>query len=237
MISPTFTITPENTLEPEKVKEMIKTLMSEPIDCPAPCFWGIRPGKTTSEDAEKIFSHLGLEMARGTSSGNDIAGIHYKLDNNLSLIVELILHNNIVENLQIKISPGNQNTSNPRNWLAYSPETLIKQYGIPSRIDFLADWGPRPLFSMQMYFDEEDLIIQYTGFNLLEGDQKSSLQFCPLTTQFDGVWLWMGKNPHNPPVKGVSLQDVTSLTLENFSKKMTGNPDDACIQINGDMFP
>jgi hypothetical protein len=234
---PTLTITPINTLEPEVANEKIKNFLTEPIDCTAPCFWGITPGQTTAEEARNIFKYFGLQVSSIPYAGKIYDSIDYNLTSGLSLSVTLTIKDDIVENIQIKITPEEQKTDIPKEWLAYSPETLIKRYGQPSRIDFLADWGPRPLFSMQMYYDEEDLIIQYTGFDLLEGDQKSSLQFCPLTAQFDGVWLWVGKNPHNPPGKGVSLEDATSLTLEDFSKIMTGNPDNACIQINGDLFP
>ncbi len=234
---PTMTITPINTLEPAVANEKIKNLLLKPIDCIAPCFWGIIPGQTTVEEARDIFKYFGLQVSSIPYAGKIYNSIDYNLTNGLSVSVTLTIKDDIVENIQIKITPDDQKTDLPKDWLAYSPETLIKRYGIPSRVDFLADWGPRPLFSMQMYYDEEDLIIQYAGFDLLEGDQKSSLQFCPLTAQFDGVWLWMGKNPHNPPGRGVSLEDATSLTLEDFSKIMTGDKDKSCFQINGDMFP
>lgn len=238
-ISPIFTITPENTLEPEKAKEIIKTLLSEPIDCTAPCFWNIRPEHTTADEAEYIFNHLGLKMSKGSYNGKDFASIDYTIDNGLSLSVILTIQNNIVSNMRILILPEEQKTDIQRDWLAYSPETLIKRYGVPSKVDFFADWGPDPraYFAMQMYFYTEELIVQYNGVNILTGSQKSSLQFCPLIVQFDDVRLWLGKNPYSPPGEGVSLEEATSLTLEDFSKKMTGNPDDACIQIDGDMFP
>lgn len=236
-ISPTFTITPENTLEPEKAKEIIKTLLSKPIDCPAPCFWHIIPEQTTVDEAENIFNHLDLKMSKGLYSGRDFASIDYTLDDGLSLDVIITVQNNIVSNMRIEIYPEEQKIGIPRDWLAYSPETLIKRYGVPSRVDFLANWDPRPFFGMYMYFDAEELIVQYEGYYLLIGDQKSSLLFCPLFTQFDDVWLWMGKNPYYPPPKGVLLEEATSLNLEDFSNIMTGDPDKACFQINGEMFP
>jgi hypothetical protein len=102
-------------------------------------------------------------------------------------------------------------------------------------VDFLADWGPGPFFAMQMYFDEVDLIVQYTGTHIIPS-QKGSSQVCPLTAQFDTAWIWMGKQPINPPGQGVPLEDVTSLTLDEFSKLMTGDPNHACFIFDGNAF-
>lgn len=88
---------------------------------------------------------------------------------------------------------------------------------------------------MQMYFDAEDLIVQYTGVDIIS-TQKGASQFCPLSAQFDTAWLWMGKNPVNPPAYGIPLENVTSLTLDEFSKLMTGDPKQACFIVNGDVF-
>jgi hypothetical protein len=246
-ISPTFTLiatpipsmsitpTPLDTLEPEKANEIIKTLLREPGDCSSPCFWGIVPGQTTVGEAGNILSHLGLQMASTTFEGKDFSAIHYDLDSGLSIEVILTIQNDFVENFRIKINPEKQKVGVAREWLAYSPETLIKRYGMPSRVDFVADWGPGPFFAMQMYFDVADLIVQYAGNEIIPA-QKGSSQVCPQTVQFESVWLWMGKNPVYPPGKGVPLEKATSMTMEEFSKLMSGDPNHACFIFYGDVF-
>lgn len=236
-LTPTITLTPLITLEPEKANEKIKTLLREPVDCSAPCFWGIVPGQTSNEEARNIFSHLGLPMASRVNEGKGFSSIHYVLDSGLSIRVILKLQNNIVENIQARITPEKRNAGIPRDWLAYSPETLIKRYGAPSRVDFVVDWGPNLLFVMNMYFDKIDLIVEYSSTSINSNLQNWSLQVCPLTDQFDTAWLWMGKNPEDPPGQGRSLESVTSLTLEEFSKLMTGDLNQACFTLNGDIFP
>jgi hypothetical protein len=234
-LTPTITMTPLNTLEPEKANEMIKTLLREPVDCSAPCFWGIVPGQTTIEEAESIFSHLGLQTEIITYQGKDFYNVAYDLDSGLSIYVNLPIQNEIVENIELKINAEKQNAGISRDWLAYSPETLIERYGIPSRVDIGIDWGPNTLFTMELYFDEVDLIVEYGSTNMPH-KQNWTLEVCPLTAQLDGPWLWMGKNPRYPPGRGASLESVTSLTLDEFSKLMTGDPDDACFIVDGDVF-
>jgi len=84
ILSPTSTstVTPTETsiatlpatLEPEPAKESIEILLQEPVDCEAPCFWGITPGQTTLDEAKNIFTHLGLEVKSITDQGKDYSG-------------------------------------------------------------------------------------------------------------------------------------------------------------------
>jgi hypothetical protein len=235
-VTPTTTVTPINTLEPDKAIEEITTLMRNPVDCSAPCFWGITPGQTKIGEARNIFSHYGLQMASKTYDGKGFHSIHYVLDSILSNWVTLTTQNNIVENIRIQITIERQNSETSRYWLAYSPETLIKRYGPPSRVDIVADWGPGPFFAMQMYFDDFDLIVQYSGDNIIP-NQKSSSQVCPKTDQFENVWLWMGKNPEDPPSQGKPLENVASITMDQFTQLIIGDSKQACFILNGDMFP
>jgi hypothetical protein len=236
----TATLYPPATLMPEKAKETIQTLLKAPVDCLAPCFWGMTPGKTTLDEARNIFVHLGLQMASSTADGKDFSGVAHKFDSGLSIHVILTIQNDFVENLRVNILPEKQKKGIPREWLAYSPETLIKRYGPPTKVEFTIAWGPSTssLFVMVMYFDTIDLIIEYSGDNIIPWQQKGSPQVCPLGAQFDIVRIWMGKDPVYPPAHVVPLEKATSLTLEEFSKLlMAGTPEKACINLKGEMFP
>ncbi len=200
--------------------------MHEPVDCTAPCFWGIMPGQTTLNEARNIFSHLGLQMAR------DFFEIDYDF---LSISVILTIQNNIVENLRVRIHPEQQKPEFAREWSAFSPDTLIKRYGLPTRVDIIQDWNLNSVFAMTMYFDDADLIVDYVGIDIM-GIAKGSAQVCPLTAQFELVRIWMGKNPVYPPAKGFPIEKAISITIEEFSKLMTGNPDQACFIVNEDVF-
>jgi len=228
-------LTPPVALEPEQAKETIRTLLREPVDCSAPCFWGIVPGQTTLGEAKNIFTRLGLPVASTTYEKKDFHGIVYKLNSGLSIDVTLTMRDNIVENLRVEILPEKQKEV-PREWQAYSPETLIARYGTPSRVDFfLGRAAPTPDYSMVLYFDTEDLIVEYFGYDYtFDG---TFVQTCPLINQWDDVRVWMGKNPQYPPSDGVSLEDATSLTLEEFAVLMTGDPQNACLKLKESVFP
>ena len=233
--TPITTLTLPPTLEPEQAMETLSAFLQGSENCDAPCFLGIIPGRTTLDEAKKIIMHLGLPIKSTTYEGKDIYGTHYNFESGLSIYGNLTVQDEIVRNLRIDIIPETSKAGTPREWLAFSPETLIKRYGIPSGVDFVVDWGPNLFFAMDMYFDKVDLIVAYSSTSI-NSNPNGTLQVCPLTAQFDDARLWMGKNPINPPGHGVPLEDVTSLTLDEFSTLMTGNPTHACFIVDGNAF-
>jgi hypothetical protein len=224
------------TLEPEQAKETIRTLLQEPVDCESPCFWGIMSGHTTLEDAINIFTHLGLQLKHtNTRDNKEFYGVVYHLDNGLEVTPILTVQNDIIESVDMGINDTSQEGT-PRKWSAYSPETLIKRYGSPSRVDFfLGSVAPTPTHSMKMYFEKVKLIVEYIGSNLLKAGPQ--LEICPLTNQVEYIHIWMGANPRNPPSLDVPLEEATSLTMEEFSNLMTGGPKKACFNLDEKKFP
>lgn len=234
--TPTETATLPATLESEQAKETIRTLLQDSVDCEAPCFWGITPRQTTLSEAINIFTHLGLQVESTIFQGKDFYGIEHEFDNGLSISITLTIQDDFVKNLRVDMLPEKSSAGVPRMWSAYSPETLINRYGPPSKVDFFLDWGPNSLIEMDMYFDTVDLIVSYGGYNIIPR-QKSSPHFCPLTAQFDSVRVWMGKDPYEPPSELVPLEKATSMTLEDFSDLMKGNPNKACFILDAEEFP
>lgn len=230
------TLTPLATLQSEQAQETIKTLLQEPVDCPAPCFWGIIPERTTLDEAKNIFAHLDLPIWHNTLDNRELYGVEYKFDNGLLISPILTIQNEVVESLRIKLHPEEEQAEVSRKWLTYSPEMLIERYGSPSKVSFFVGRGPNPLYLIDMYFDNVDLIIHYDSYEIY-----SDMQICPLTDQMNEVRIWLGKNPMYPPnyydAEVVPLEEATTLTMEEFSNLITGDPSKACFTLNSNAFP
>jgi hypothetical protein len=231
--TPTVSAMRNKTLEPEKADVAIRAMLREPVDCSAPCFWGITPGKTTAREAREIINYYGLEIRNVLYEGKNYYGADTYAEN-LNIIVNLTISNDSVESIKVSLSPDRKKSVRSE-WLAYSPDTLIMKYGLPSRVDLIALWDLYPFFAMNMYFDSADLIVQYGGDYIITGD-KGVWHICPLTAQFDWVWLWMGKNPLNPPGKGIHIERATSITIEEFARLLTEDAEEACIYFHEDIF-
>lgn len=239
--SPKNTPTPLDTLQPEVVELTLQPLFREPLDCAAPCFWGIIPQKTTLDEANLFFNHLGFKSNSGIDKekGQDyfFDTTRYESSNGLSSRISLYGYKNLVETIWIQISVPNQDQASRKEWLAYSPETLIKRYGNPSQVYFLLAIGPDTsfLYEMLLYFDENSMIVKYIG----HGSAPSlpySPRICPLTAPFENVWIWLGDNPRYPPRPGLDVEKATSLTIDQFSQLMLGNPQNACFNLNDKAF-
>ena len=236
--SPTTTQTPLATLGPESVKETMQPLLQNPMNCDTPCFWGIKPQKTYFDEVRIFFSHLGFIPFEGKipDSGKDFYTIEYTPDNGLKISVTYYINNNLIEDIVVDPEIAEQKPGSSREWIAYSPETLIKKFGKPSRVVFWMDSGPRVKTIMIMYFDASNLIVEYSGLNMFPFNPPSP-RLCPLTAPFDFVRLWIGENPPNPPMfDTVPLENATSLTLDQFTQLMLGTPQNACFILNENAF-
>ncbi len=235
--SPNVMLTPVDTLEPERITETMQPLLRDPLNCAVPCFWGITPGKTNMDEVRIFFSRLGFTPFEGTlPSGRDFYTITYESSIDRQSSVTFLPSNNLVKDIEITPDIVKQKEGSPREWIAYSPETLIKQFGQPSRVQFALDWGPNFVIVMIMYFDNHDLIAFYSGYNMIPGRPRSP-RLCPMTATFDGVRLWIGPTPADPPTfPTVSLMKATSLSLDHFTQLMLGDPKQACFIVNGNVF-
>jgi hypothetical protein len=230
---PTETLTPLPTLLPKQAQEAFKKLFWDNTSCLAPCFMGIIPDKSSYEDVNAIFTNLGFGFKKTAEQDSvEFYATGYTFDSGIENRVRLYVQSGIVKGLLTLIQPpGNQGTSVRHELSTYSPNTLIDQYGLPSKVEFFADRGPSPLHVMYMYFDTRDLIVEY-GYDL-----RLNLRVCPLTDQLHAIRIWLGQHLINPPSKAVPLEDATQMTMEDFSKLMTGNQNKACFYLKEEKFP
>ena len=238
ILSPVSTVTshPIATLEPEQAKDAIRTLLQNTSNCESPCIWGIIPGQTMLGDTQNIFTHLAIPLVHtNTRDGKEFYSVTYNFDNGLGITPTFTIQNNIVKNISLIIIPETRQPGVPKNWQAYSPEVLINKYGQPSKVDFLIGQAPSFIsYSMVMYFEVVDLIVEYHGNDL--GGEPVSPKVCPLTDKFNIIRVWLGPNPEHPPFAGVPLEDAASMNLEEFSERMIGNLDSACINLKEEML-
>jgi hypothetical protein len=233
--SPTATQTLLATLRLESAKETMQPFSQDPMNCASPCVLGITPRITTINEVRALISPLGFNHREGTvpKTGREFYSFAYKTSTGLNSSVILYTSNNFVENIEITPEIIRQTDGVPRQWIAYSFETLIKKYGKPSRVEFAFDPGQYNItINMILYFDPIDLIALYLGY-----EPPRSSQLCPFTFPFSHVRLWMGAGPPNPPTfPTVPLEKATSLTIDQFSQLMLGDPKKACFILNWDVF-
>jgi hypothetical protein len=239
--TPTMTLTststpsPVATLDPQQAEQALKAFLQKPFECETPCLLGIVPEKTTITETVKIFSHLGLQLKNmATIEGKDYFWSSYKFENGLKQSVEVIVQDSIVKNLRILINTEEYQEGAQRKWITYSPETLISQFGPPTKVTLGADFGPRPTYWMTFFYDALDLRISYEGYFT---HAQEILQICPLIDYFDFIRIWVGKpDKRYPPSGFYTVEEATSITTNEFIDLLTGSPEQACVELKQDVF-
>ena len=233
------TATPQNTLEPEMAESEIRSLLTEGQDCLPTCFWGIIPNQTTMEEATNFFRYIGSPMSHGLENNNAYAStIAY---NHMLIKVKLFVQNNLVRSIRTRISLENYDgPAVPRPWSAFSPENLLLQYGKPTNVEFEIYYPAERGFpegtawyQMIIWFDEKGVIADY-----FDGETKAGklIHVCPLTDRFGSVDLWIGENPDAPSPRRVSLEEATSLTIDQFYDLMTQKDGQKCLDLRSEAF-
>ncbi len=234
---PTITLTPLPTLNPTQVLDVLQKYLSEGMECESPCFISVVPGKTTLDQAFSIFDWLGSPLWHAPDPVIYSTDLGYK--DGLAMLATLGIENNIVKNMEIRISLGNyKGPVNPRVWRAFSQDALLAKYGHPTQVGFNVSFlGPSEYthYDLIMDFESIDLAVYYTGGIVKDGH---ILTICPLTDQYTGVWIYFGKDPENQSGFDFSLplEKASSLTIDQFSELMTQTSRSACFDISKDAF-
>jgi hypothetical protein len=237
---PTFTLTPLTTLGPTQAQEALQQLLRKQETCQSPCFWGIVPSKTALGEAQKIFNQLQIPLMHTLrKEQKDFYATGFSFKNGLGISIVFRVQNGLIDSLNMGIGLANDKASPAmREWLAFSPETMISQYGNPTYVEFSLPAAPSNgaspyiFYVMTMYFDSSNLIVEYDS-SLFSRDEKL-IRVCPLVDKFDGVRVWLGKDADNSPIKvGVPLERAASLTIAQFSNLMLqGSKKTACFDLS-----
>jgi hypothetical protein len=241
-LPPTQTLTLADTLEPDQAAIEIKDLLENPVTCPFPCFWGIMPNITTLGEVRNIFHRLRVHFYPSSRVDN-VFFADPRFDN-LSINVQFEIQDELVKSVRGRIGLENyKGAATPRVWSSFSTENLLKQYGIPSSVDFNISYPTEPGFpqgiawySMIMRFDQYPFAIDY-----FKGEvrQDKLIQVCPLTDKFSGVDIYIGYDPatyRSKGVDGIPLEKITSIDIDRFYELMTQGKGSACFDLNADVY-
>jgi hypothetical protein len=236
-------------LSRSEADQAITNLMAKNGSCPSPCFWGIRPGVSTLNDALGIIT--GLANATGNSVLTDTK------NNKISYNVAFIRRGEISIEIAVYEEKGDLSSIHAwasgldwkeitnQDWLAFRPENILKAYGTPEHVEFNVPMGPgseggfanpaSSSYDLRFYYDQFLIEYNYGNSNIL---LSSNTHVCPLADhQIQRFDVWLGKDLENGPVgEGVDLSELTMMSIAKFYALMTSDPKMACLNLNLNVF-
>jgi hypothetical protein len=240
-ITPSATPTLLPSLEPEAAQIAIRDLLMQDARCESACIWGMIPDRTTFQEAQNVFSHLNIPLNPTYQDGDrHFYQADYKFGDGLDGITTLIEQDGYVRDVTVGFH-NPQRPSKPDTWLSFSPRAILERYGPPTAVYLhvnLLGGGPAPKpefteYDMTLYYENSNLIVRFRDGL---GKPGALVRACPLTDSFSGAGIWLGREPHNPPSMRVSLEEATSLDLEQFYNLLMQDPEKACFNIREDVF-
>ncbi len=221
--------------------------------CELPCWWGIQPGVTTSEDARQKFLRLGKSMSRqedgrGLQFTAGLFGRHepYPFD-------YTIRHRWFDENGVVKlfgVTGSALNWSPPQyfaqDWRRYSLAQALARYGLPSKV-LMHYWSFGWQYDITLVYEAKGFLIRYSGPIIDEGQEYSDtpLAICPTQNKPTAITIWTAEpgsdalenfadgrsdlSPSHTPMP--ALEEVTDMTVRTFYKTFLNPNSTTCLSV------
>lgn len=262
-------VPPGNAFVPSPRQEenaLVKRLTSN-SGCELPCWWGIVPGKTTSQSAQRLFLQLGKSVAHredpnlGTTYTASLFGRHSPYPFDYVVEHRWYDHNGIV--YLFGVTGYSLNWSPPQHftqdWQRYSLHEALTRYGQPSHV-LLHYWNFGWQYSIGLVYEDKGFVIQYVGLIIDEGKESSEkpVIFCPTQNRPTSISIWMTDPTGEYPITQAfaefgygypdpmefyvisSLEEVSGISMKTFYETFL-NPDaSVCLTVprnKGDMAP
>lgn len=224
---PTFTPIPTSTLYPaldaESANKLVLQLLKDNSNCQLPCWWGIIPTITTSQDTRSFlnsFSSIASTISTDDNGGNMIL----KIPNGNGLLSPFIEYNSIdgvIKTLIFGISQVTKNENGGYDQVHDDPafarvaqsmmmQEILKSYGEPKEV-LVSTYSLQPvgwpiLFDIQLFYPEHGFLIVY--HSLMEFSVKGYIKGCPLKSSIS-IGLW-------EPGKYLSVNDLPKNIKKNI---------------------
>jgi hypothetical protein len=228
---PTVTIIPTSTLQPalntEDASKLAVELLRGNSDCRLPCWWGITPSETRSQDARSFLNSFS-KLASTNSSQRDDGSMRLRIPNGkglLYLVIEYDGNDGVITNLIVGVSQLAQKENGDYQESFGDPvfvdvtkslalSEILFLYGQPDQI-LVATYSLQPLgvpvsFDVQLFYPRQGLLIAYQSLMEFSGNQQ--IKGCPSKSNIV-MSLW-------EPGKYSTIQDVP----ENIRNSISSFP-------------
>lgn len=232
-------------LSPTMTSNLVETITPPPLlrtKCKAnkPCFWGIIPETTQVDEMQNLFDKNHMKYYSGIPNYYEFSPNNKHIAINALIKVE----NNIVEWIDIKVNPIDNNIKNNEIWADFSPESILELFGTPSQIEVSFDHAhefnapqDKVQFGYIFFYDNLKMVVEYAG-GPIDDLNDGYYTLCPGTDKINFLRLRMGNFETNVLQTGSfpNLQESSSITNEEFRSNFLSSPTTYCIKLKGNAF-
>jgi hypothetical protein len=230
--------------------------------CELPCWWGIKPGETTTQYVQQMFLNLGKSVSRNEDSRGlqyraSLFGRHSPYPFDYTVEHRWFDKNGIVDLFGVTGSALNWSPPQhfAQDWHRYALHEALARYGVPSKV-LVHYWSFGWQYNIALVYEDQGFLIAYSG---LIGDgsfdySENPLSICPTHNRPTRISIWMAQ-PKSAELKKLgfsygeisssypfvlSLEEVTPLTTQSFYETFLNPDTTTCLTVpreKGEMGP
>lgn len=268
--TPTLTLAPTSTLYPtldtESANELVFQLLKDNANCRLPCWWGITPTVTTSQDARSFLNSFS-SIASTNSTGNDDGSMLLDIPNGNGLLSPYIAYDSIdgvVNKLTIGIGQLIKNENGGYDQVHDDPAfakavqsfmlpEILSSYGQPKEV-LISTYSLQPLgwpvlFDIQLFYPERGFLMVY--HSLMEFSGSGYIKGCPSKSNIS-IGLWEpGKYLSITDIPGnirnnissfslssyLQVDEATNMSIQDFYDTFKNNDGTLCLETPSSLWP
>lgn len=217
--------------------------MDTNADCELPCFWGVRPGITTVQEAKDIFENQGVEWGENTiilgyARGD---GSFYYPD----VFVSFSIMNDIVEAIRVEGTRDQYDLAFKftEDWNQYNPAMMLARFGMPTEIylasPFFAEANVPNEYQLSFSYPSLGIVIDYSIVAEALGTGRSKLCFAIDHVQKIFLNLNVPDDLNEQNISGPDMaenvkswEEATGMSVEEFSDLLMDSENQKCVEVD-----
>ncbi|RPH74362.1 hypothetical protein EHM76_03690 [bacterium] len=223
------TWTPLPTLSDDEAHALLQELLNDNGGCRLPCWWGITPGQTTWQDAQRFLETFTSIHTIRSSASEQIGSAFIPFPQEAGTIThDYIIRNGIVQQIRI----NNYNYAP-----VYNLDNILIDYGKPDEVWISAYYEPRYstyMVAVAIFYQYDGILIMYYDGDVnIVSDQ---IHKYPQKARYPFIYLWSPQLETNFKETAkefldlaawpsfIPLEKASGMTVEKFYEAFK-NPD------------
>ncbi len=238
---------PYPTMKSEQERTYVERMMNTNGGCELPCWWGINPGEATLTTLENFRAFYSKPFPQ--RNGTVLYGVdEYQLmtsDGSLDYYTDVGVVDLDGKILAITVHGESHNPHGGfvKAWGRYSVDQVLSRYGTPSEVRIQlsprAEPGTSPGYALTLIYDHLGVLVTYSG-EAGDSSKGDLLLACPRLDNVIVIDLKLQSpktstrfplfQPTDPSGYDRSLQEATSMSLNDFYNRFKNPVNQACLE-------
>lgn len=259
--TPSFTALPSTktsipTLTSDQRLAQVKEWLATNAGCKLPCWWGIEPGKVTWDEVNEFLNGIGATSEAFKEGGmifHETKGLNFNQERVINLVY-FVEGDGLITSIIIDASGYNDSPEFKNIWASFSPENIILNYGIPSRVWVYSigsvnegSPGPTMPYSVLLFYDHYGILIRYSGQVKYEGIYKMCPAFSEQGNLSDYIYIYLQSPNTNIPLENlptvnystnntISIEEAAGISPNEFYELFTKPNIEPCFETPRDIW-